>query len=272
MVRDVAVLQTASLHTFNERELDIFLKWFSEQPLRTGERVARLGRQTIGQPCRLFLLGESPFELYDPDPMYCLTASDCVTFVEQTFAMALARDWSSFFQTLQHIRYKDGRVGILTRNHFTEADWNVNNAWLFDDVTEDVSGGGVRPMTSSIDRAAFFAKFGIVCDEPVQPFVGRYIPRKRLPVAARRLKTADVVEIVRGAKGAQYVSHMGLILHNPAGAPMLLHSTQPAVREEPLLQYVDRHPEVLGIKVLRLAETREDRTRWSVSAGERGGL
>lgn len=188
-VRDVAVLQTAPLHTFNERELDVFLKWFSEEPLQTRERVARLGRQTVGQPYRLYLLGEYPFELYDPDPMYCLAASDCVTFVEQTYAMALSRDWPSFFQTLQRIRYKKGRVGVLTRNHFTEADWNINNAWLFDDVTEDVAGREVRTMTSSIDRAAFFAKFGIICPVPVQQFVGSYIPRAQLPVAARRLKT-----------------------------------------------------------------------------------
>ncbi len=84
IVRDVAVLQTAPLHTFNEREVDVFLKWLAERPLQTSERVARLGRQTIGQPYRLFLLGEHPFELYDPDPMYCLSASDCVTFIEQT--------------------------------------------------------------------------------------------------------------------------------------------------------------------------------------------
>lgn len=270
-VRDVAVLQTAPLHTFNEREVDVYLKWLAEKPVQTSERVARLGRQTIGQPYRLFLLGEHPFELYDPDPMYCLSASDCVTFVEQTYAMALARDWPSFFKTLQRIRYKDGRVGLLTRNHFTEADWNINNAWLFDDVTENVSEGEVHPMTSSINRASFFAKFGIVCDDPVQRFADSYIPRERLPVVARRLRTADVVEIVRGTKGSQYVSHMGLITRDTSGNPMLLHSTKPAVREEPLLQYIDRHPEILGIKVLRLAETKDDRVRRSVSATERGG-
>ena len=268
-VRDVAVLQTAPLHTFNERELDVFLKWFAEKPLPMSERVAHLGRRTIGQPYRLFLLGEYPFELYDPDPMYCLAASDCVTFVEQTYAMALARDWPSFFRTLQCIRYKDGQVGLLTRNHFTEADWNINNAWLFDDVTEDVSAGEVRPMVSSINRAAFFAKFGVACNDPVQRFVSSYIPRERLPVVARRLRTADVVEIVRGTKGSQYVSHMGLIIRDTSGSAMLLHSTKPVVREEPLLQYVDRHPDILGIKVLRLSETKHDLVRRSVSPGQR---
>ena len=270
-VRDVAVLQTAPLHTFNEREVDVFLKWLAEKPLQTSERVARLGRQTIGQPYRLSLLGEHPFEIYDPDPMYCLSASDCVTFVEQTYAMALARDWPSFFQTLQRIRYKDGRVGLLTRNHFTEADWNINNAWLFDDVTEDISGGDVLPMKSWINRASFFATFGFVCNDPVQWFADSYIPRELLPVVAGRLGTADIVEIVRGTRGVQYVSHMGLVTRDTSGNLMLLHSAEPEVREEPLLQYVDRHPEILGIKVLRLTETKDDRLRRSLSAREQGG-
>ncbi len=270
-IRDLAVLQSAPLHTFNEREVDILLRWLAEEPLQTSERVERLSRQAIGQPYRLFLLGEHPFELYDPDPMYCLSASDCVTFVEQTYAMALARDWPSFFQTLQRIRYKDGRVGLLTRNHFTEADWNINNAWLFDDVTEDVSAGEVRPMTSSINRAAFFAKFGIACGDPVQRFADSYVPREQLPLVARRLRTADVIEIVRGTQGSQYVSHMGLVTRDTSGNLMLLHSAEPAVIEEPLLKYIDSHPGILGIKVLRLTETKDDLLRRSVSATQRGG-
>jgi len=251
-VRDVAALRQAPLYTFNEREVDAYLKWLADRPLGTRRRVVRLGRQNVGQPYRLFLLGEFPFELYDPDPMYCLAAGDCVTFVEQTYAMALARDWPSFFRTLQRIRYKDGQVGLLTRNHFTEADWNVHNAWLFADVTEIVAEGRARPMRTTIDRTAFFAKFGIDRKFPVQHFESRYIPREDLPDVLPRLQDADVIEIVRGNKRSQYVSHVGLIMHDDSGGVTLLHSTIPAVREEPLLGYIQRHQNILGIKILRL--------------------
>lgn len=49
---------------------------------------------------------------------------------------------------LQRIRYKDGVIGVLTRNHFTEADWVVNNSWLIKNITDslpDVKAKKLRP-------------------------------------------------------------------------------------------------------------------------------
>ena len=222
--------------------------------MTTAERVVHLGRKNIGQPYKLFLLGEFPYELHDADPMYCLSASDCVTFVEHTYAAALAEDWASFFRTLQRIRYKDGTVGILTRNHYTEADWNVNNAWLFEDVTATLAGEAVRPLRVKVDRAAFFAKFGLGGDIAVEIFEDCYIPREELGSVLDRLRDADVVEIVKGSSQAPYVSHMGLITRDAAGGVMLLHSAKPAVREEPLESYVGKHPKILGVKILRIGD------------------
>lgn len=250
-VRTRPELHAAALYTFNERELNLYLKSLANEPLTTAQRVARLARKNIGQPYRIYLLGEFPHELHDPDPMYCLSASDCVTFVEHTYAMALADDWSSFFNALKRIRYKDGKVGMLTRNHFTEADWNPNNAWLFEDVTERIAGGDAQPMHTTVDRAAFFAKYGIGRDFPVQQVTDAYIPSETVPAILSRLETADVIEFVRGNDAAQYVGHMGLIVRDAHGRVMLLHSAKPAVRGEPLMDYVRRHDNILGIKVLR---------------------
>ncbi|MFQ5502788.1 MAG: N-acetylmuramoyl-L-alanine amidase-like domain-containing protein [Phycisphaerae bacterium] len=252
-IRSSAELTNTPLYTFNEQELDEYLQSLDTRRISLTRRVERLARKNIGQPYRLFLLGEFPHELYDPDPMYCLSASDCVTFVEHTYAMAFACDWSSFFRTLQRIRYKDGAIGILTRNHFTEADWNVNNAWLFEDVTEGVANGETRRMIVRVDRARFFAKYGLGQDIPIQRFETSYISRASLPRCVSNLRTGDVIEIVRGTDDAPYVSHMGLCLR--AGAECrLIHSAKPAVREEGLLDYVKRHENVKGVKVLRVRE------------------
>ncbi len=251
--RSLDALRDAPLFTFTDHELDAYLKSLSSESLSLPGRVARLARKNIGQPYRLFLLGEFPYELHDADPLYCLSASDCVTFVEHTYAMALAHDWPSFFRTLQRIRYKKGAIGMLTRNHFTEADWNVNNAWLFEDVTEAVANGETRRIIVSVDRARFFAKYGLGQDIPVQRFETSYMTRASLPRCVSNLRTGDVIEIVRGTDDAPYVSHMGLCLR--AGAEcLLIHSAKPTVREEGLLDYVKRHENVKGVKVLRVRE------------------
>lgn len=253
-IRTSAELDDTPLYVFSERELDRYLKSIETDRRTVTQRIALLARKNIGQPCRLSLLGEYPFELIDPDPLYCLSASDCVTFVEQTWAMALSRDWPTFFNTLQRIRYKDGKIGILTRNHFTEADWNVNNAWLFEDVTEAVANGQARAMTVPINRNRFFATFGLETDMPVQRFETRCIPTRILPVCLPNLQTGDVIEFVRGTAEAPYVGHMGLCLRTGYDC-RLIHSTKPAVLEESLLEYIRRHDSILGIKVLRVRES-----------------
>lgn len=267
-MRPIGDLAQAPLYTFNEWEIDAYLGWLTQcepDPLR---RAVVLARQNIGQPCRLYLLGEFPYELHDPDPLYCLSASDCVTFVEHTFALALSSDWRSFFQMLQRLRYAQGEIGLLTRNHFTEADWNPRNAWLFDDVTGRL-GAATVPMHVRIDRRAFFARFGVCVDEPVEIWEDAIIPRGAVFDVLDRLRDGDVLEFVRGSGGSPggvqpsagsaagssvgpYVGHMGIALHDACGGATVVHSTRPAVREEPLEAYVARHGNIVGLKVLRM--------------------
>jgi hypothetical protein len=250
-VRSLDDLRAAPLYSFNPPELAVYLRWLSQQEMPLGERVALLARRNIGQPYRLGLLGEFPFELYDPDPMCCLAAGDCVTFVEQTYAMALSHDWASFFRLLQRIRYKEGRVGLATRNHFMEADWNVHNAWLFDDITMALSRGNPAAMRVRIDRSALLARHGIAADVPIEIIADMYLPRDRLSAASPDLRDGDIVEIVRGDEDWQWISHVGLIARSPAGQVTMIHSSSPKAREQPLDAYLRDHTDVLGVKVLR---------------------
>lgn len=84
-------------------------------------------------------LGEGPDGLYDQDPLYRFDTFDCTTYVETIMALAFARDVDSFEKTLDHIRYKDGVIGYLTRNHFTDLQWipfNIQNGMMEDITTE----------------------------------------------------------------------------------------------------------------------------------------
>ncbi|MBC7186459.1 MAG: DUF1460 domain-containing protein [Calditrichaeota bacterium] len=116
-------MQRTPLYRFSEREVDLYLRYLREVEPDLRLRVQHLARKMVGQPYQIFLLGEFPFEIYDPDPLFSLRKSDCLVFAEHMYAMALAHDWPSFMALLQRIRYKDGRIGMLTRNHYTEADW-----------------------------------------------------------------------------------------------------------------------------------------------------
>src|SRR3954471_12181541 len=160
--RSIKKLKEAPLYSFNERDVDAYLGYLHDAEPDPIKRVVHLARKNIGQPYAIYLLGEYPYELYDPDPMYCLEKSDCVTFVENTYAMALSHDWPGYFKTLQRLRYKDGKVGMLTRNHESVADWDPNNGWLFEEITAKLAGGSkTKPMHLVWQPSAFFARWGI---------------------------------------------------------------------------------------------------------------
>ena len=218
------------LYKFTEAEVDSYLKYLqaSEPDLR--RRIVHLARKNIGQPYELYLLGEMPFEPYDPQPLYCLGKSDCVVFSEHTYAMALGHDWPGFMAMLQRIRYRDGRIGVATRNHYTEADWNVSNRWLVHDITGELAGDKGVKFDERIDRASFLKnRYGLKVEIPVEEHHDIYIPYMDTTVVESQLQDGDFVNVVRGVTkkggdensetfgGSAFVGHVGLVVNGPDG-------------------------------------------------------
>jgi hypothetical protein len=269
------------LFKFSEAEVDAYLRFLSASEPDLRKRIIHLARKNIGQPYEIYLLGEAPYESHDPQPIYCLDKSDCLVFSEHTYAMALSHDWSSFMKMLQRLRYRDGKLGVTTRNHYTEADWNISNRWLVEDVTEKLAGGVAVKFEQAIDRAKFFKnRYKLDVDVPVEHHKDKFLPFEAIDQAKRELRDGDFVNIVRGTVskdappselsttfgGNAWVGHVGMIAHGDDGEVHLIHSTQPRVREEPIDEYIARSTRtmkeddakgkarLLGFKFLRLRD------------------
>lgn len=263
-----AELEAKPLFKMTEPEVSDYIAYASQMEPNLPDRVVMIGRKNIGQPYELYLLGEAPFETYDPQPLYCIDRSDCVVFSEHTYAMALSQDWPQFFAMLQRIRYRDGQIGVLTRNHYTEADWNIQNSWLVRDITEDLGGFEVARYTQTVNRAKFFEnRYKLITDVPNQKITVSYIPLEKIPAIESQLRNGDFVNVIVGTdKGGEYATHVGLVAIGSDGTVNFLHSTPPQVREEPLAVYiqrgVDAKPERIkkgraylkGFKFLRLED------------------
>jgi hypothetical protein len=270
----IAKLADKPLYEFSESEVDTYLRYLSSAEPDLRQRIVHLARKNLGQPYEIYLLGEMPFEPYDPQPLYCLTKSDCVVFAEHTYAMALAHNWPSFMKMLQRVRYRDGRLGVTTRNHYTEADWNISNRWLVDDITAQAACGHGVKFSQKIDRARFFKnRYKLEVDVPVETHDDLYLPYQHLERAKQCLCDGDFVNIVRAtvpADGAPpagaFVGHVGLVAYGENGEVHMIHSTEPKVREETFEQYISRSlegsaekdaagkPRLVGFKFLRLRD------------------
>lgn len=173
----IADLVHRPLYTFSNAEVDRYLRFLHATMPGLRDRVVHLARKNLGQSYEIYLLGEAPFELYDPQPIYSIAKSDCVVYAEHTFAMALSLDWPTFMAMLQRIRYTDGRIEVVTRNHYTEADWNAQNTWLVDDLSDDLPTRLVKTYTQRVDRAQLYHKrYRIVKDIPVETITCGYVP------------------------------------------------------------------------------------------------
>lgn len=234
-------LEKTPLYKFSEKEVDLYLGHLQETEPDLRARVVKLGRKNLGQPYKLYLLGEFPFETHDMEPLYKLTHSDCVVFSEHTYAMALSNDWPSFFNTLQRIRYKDGQIGVVTRNHYTETDWNLNNDWLLEDITLELAGESVKSYPIKVNRSKFLKdRYKIDRDIDIVEHTESYIPLEAIPGVLSELRDGDFVNVVVGKNDGYWVTHVGLIALGEDGTVNFLHSTPPKVREEPLMSYVER--------------------------------
>jgi len=249
-----AAAEAKQIYQMTPQEAGTFITEVRQAEPDLRKRIAAIGRRNIGQPYKLNLLGEFPYELHDTLPMYSLSASDCLVFAEHTYAMALSASWEEFFWTLQRIRYKDGVIGVASRNHYMEVDWNINNRWLLSDASSGAS------YAMRVDRAQFLkTQHHVQRDIPLQDTLENYLPVERARQEFGTLDEGDMVEVVSVRKGQHMVTHVGLVVLDAQGGRRFLHSSAPEVREEPFDAFIARtqaraNNGLAGFKFMRLNE------------------
>lgn len=93
----------------------------------TNDKIVLYSKFFLGKPYYRGALGEGPNAQFDKDPLYRTDKFDCVTFVSTVLALAESNNLTEFQKNIKKIRYKNGKVSYLNRNHFTSVDWNKNN-------------------------------------------------------------------------------------------------------------------------------------------------
>lgn len=106
----------------------------------------------------------------DADSTIRFDAFDCTTFVETVLA-------GGDRERLNQIRYKNGKVDFINRNHFIETDWLNNNSDIVQNVSAEYAPVATRRVT--IDKKNWFKKnHNIDTDFAPQTVLLEYIPYK----------------------------------------------------------------------------------------------
>lgn len=163
-----------------------------------------LGARYVADP-----LGENMAP--DMDPLIRDDAFDCVTFVETVLAHGNVNK-------LNKIRYKNGKIDFLCRNHFIESDWLINNSNLVENVSSKY--GAVKVRHVAIDKQQWLYKVhGINAIFPIETVNLEYIPYDKL----ERINVSEplIVLFIAGKSEKNdkigtdlAVRHMGFLLPN----------------------------------------------------------
>ncbi len=129
------------------------------------KRLEKISAYFIGRPYDgNGPLGEGKDGDYDKDPLFRTDKFDCTTFVETVLSIALAKDFHDFQKNINAIRYKDGKVSFVARNHFPDLDWIPNNAkaGFLRDVTAQVAGKHTTELaTAEINKRGWYKKMAV---------------------------------------------------------------------------------------------------------------
>jgi len=154
-----------------------------------------IGKKYLGAKYIYDPLGEE--KAPDDDPLIRTDAFDCLSFVETSLA-------DGDIDKLNKIRYKDGEIGILTRNHFVEVDWLKNNSALVENVSHEYGKTDIK--TVLIDKKNWFKKNYNMDTDFKKEFADiEYIPYKNL----HTLKIKEPMIILFLCDGEGFYEHVG---------------------------------------------------------------
>jgi hypothetical protein len=212
----------------------------------------------LGTPYHNGPLGEGEHGGPDPDPRVDFARADCVTYLEQSLALALVHEGGDYLAILDAIRYRDAQVDFAARNHYMVADWIPANDWLLEDVTKACAPGLSRAIRRTIDRARFLEEQGA---EPRPGLDGSseieidVIPNELVDRVDAAIVPGDLIFWV-GKREGIFVVHTGLAVRDEGGALLFRHASSKAggALDESFADYAVGATFAEGFLVLRLKE------------------
>jgi hypothetical protein len=254
--------ENRSLHYYKMglEAIDLDIREVNTRGWTNAEKMVYYSERFMDAPYRLQCEGEGEHGRYEREPLLNLKEINCMTYCEIVLALTLADYYEDMFNILQHIRYRQGIIGMATRNHYTIADWLPANTWCLDDVTQAVGANDTQPLTRTISHSTFFAGKGIRDLPRILPdreITIQYIPLQELVDHEAQLMPGDIVSLIQDRPGI-FSAHMLMIIKRN-GQTYFRHASMAAhkVVDTPFKTYIadlSKNSRYLGMCFMRVKE------------------
>ena len=246
-------------YEMSKSEINDLLTKKTTENLTITERMSFYSEIFMGMPYGLTCVGDGPYALYDTNPQLTLDTTNCMVYCEDVLALSISDSYENFFNNLQQIRYKDGIVGMKTRNHYTMADWLPENSWLLHDVAKTVAGTDARTITRTISHKKFFEGKGIEDLRYVKKdrtITVNYIPFKKLMEAKNNFQSGDILALLFKNLDNIFSAHMLMFYETPKGKVIRESSlSKGTVLDTPFDEWVAKYQNskrYIGIALMRV--------------------
>lgn len=182
------------------------------------QRLVRVSEKFLGTPYLTSPLGEGMGR--DPDPLIRFDGVDCLTFVEETIALALGRSSAEVERVLTQIRYAE-QPTFVGRNHLMEAQWIPNNVrkGFLRPATQRFAPQATREVWKTIDARSWSSPsaraLGLEgAERPMGRFQLIVVGLDDLLAIAPQIDTGTILVVVREDRphSPTRVSHVGFIV------------------------------------------------------------
>lgn len=260
----LCIAASPQIQEMDEAQLNEYVQGLSARESRFEVRLEEVVLRSTGTPYQDGPLGEGPEGAYDTDPLIDLKRVDCVTYVEQSVALASGASYPDALDTLRAIRYKDGKPDFESRNHFMIVDWIQNNPYCID-VTREL-GVETESVSRTISKKDFFERVkapGLGQDTPDENVTVHYVPPGSTAAALDALTSPTLIIFV-GNVDWLFALHCGVLLRDDNDQPTLYHASSKAgkVVGVPLDQYMQEQVgRYLGFTAYRIEEPAQHRAK-----------
>ncbi len=168
-----------------------------------------------------------------------LNAFDCVTYIEVVLGLALAQTIDEFIDIVRRVRYEDGEIDWVRRNHYM-TDWGARNA----------ESGFITNITTGPGAVEKTCTLSLIAGLPAKTTTFRYFPTQSSAEAGASIETGDLILFV-STRQTLDVFHTGIVVVRE-WRRLLRHATRTAgaVIEQELAEFVSEN-EIAGFILLK---------------------
>ncbi len=230
-----------------------------------GDTMISVGETFLGTPyvAKTLEIGESESLVIN------LQGMDCTTYVENVLAFStlLMEDklnFDSFSNTLENIRYKDGKLdGYASRLHYF-SEWIANNQKkrLLEDVTAAIGGVEIKKDINFMSTHRNLYPFlqdeaNFIKIKASENYLNHQsiciLPQDQIEANENQIQNGDIIALTTSITGLD-ITHTGLAKREKDGRIHLLHASSSGeveVSELPLVEYLKKIKKNTGIMVAR---------------------